>query len=669
MPTISYEVSLKNINSFKKSEAEATGVKFGTSVKSSIPGELILGQTNPLNMSNGWLDKPSVYREGNYIRAEYSRFISDNRLISTELNGLAVVADAERYINSAEYLSFIGPKPTMGIEGIGTGRYSKSFLFRRKEDKVEIYKQFNYVSIDIETEDLDSYTELELGNGEYVLVFKREKPYPISELKDSSLQLDLSDYLLCSLDPHRFIEEKGIEEENFFEMCDTLTIQDLNVQEWHFAGTDITLKTKYFPIYKHIAVIARFENGYREITVDYYKNVDIHRGIVTIDGDFIKNNTLGEFKSFNLFYGVVPMVFLRPDDFKILEAELLSEYLPLTYKGIDNNDQEGSVTIPEPLISISRNPTYESQFTDINIPRKYKRIFVDPSSPIMINGEIVSSERNIIVDNNNGLIKLEIAAAEALLDLVEPINFVEYDKFKLDTNLSTDQAAVFGLFNYNDKLKRLSLMASSNSNWEEYEQAIERSGWGDRGFGTGGYSQGYFTTYGTSLVYTTATENAYDNISRDDFSYRVIPERDGYDIILPAWADRNTIKITEVGLRQLHAFNKWRYIEPDIILLDKDHMHPTRTYNIAFEPVAFPYLTNADTDDDTFSLIINKDPNDEYNTFQGLYVLGNKTITLRFGYFNSIGDKIYFNNEIEINQIITREFMQRILTKEQSVLF
>lgn len=667
MPTtISYELDIKNKSIKDSYETESKGLKFGDDTKLTDSDYTVINNADARLMSDGWFDEPEIVRNGNYLEIYPSRYVKDNRLIHTKISGLSVVADTEIYLDTSEYKNFVGERTTLGVKSTGNGRSIKSFMFRRRDDKLEIAKTFSY-EVGVSTSELQ-FTEVPLNDDHYV-IFNRQLPWPVSELKDSNIELTLYDYLKVSLDPTRFMTEKGLTEDNFFEMCDTITIEDLNIQEWYIEGTDITLKTQYFPIYKHIAVIARFENGYREITVDYYKKVDITNGTVTIDGDFIKNNTLGDFKSFNLFYGAIPLVLIEENPNALIEAQLFSDITPLSYHGIDCRDRDGAVTLPERLVSIRRDVNYESHYVDINIPRRYTDVFVEPSSPIMINGEIVKPSKSIIIKNNNGLLKLEIAAAEFLLDLVEPFEFTEPDKIQIDSNLAGDQAAIYGLFNYNNNVKRLSMMACSNANHEEYHESTAMSGWGDGPFGAGGFGRGAYTSYGTNVIYTTATDNAYTNEIQTDYSYRVIPNEDGYDIILPAWADRSTIKVTEIGLTQSRIHNGWSFIEPDIVFLDKEETHESRTYNISFEPVAYPYITEVDVDDNTISVEIIKDPSTSYNTFDGLYLLSNKTIDLRFGYYNKIGEKIYFNNDITVNQLLTREFITRVLTKEKSVLF
>jgi hypothetical protein len=672
MPKISYQAKISNNKYEDNIEFSFDNLRFGSRPKTSKPSRKIIDYKNyPSMLTDGWLESPEVLDENNIISISDSKFIKNGSKILPSLNGLSTAAYKEIRIDSQEYVDIFGTEPTLGAPSISSFLNPKAYMFKRHNGKVSIHEEFTHkiTGTDDTSVARNEFISKEFSNTRYIL-FGIKKPIPLTEYKDSNIDLGINDYLSLSLNLSTALTNLGITEEEFLDLSDYISLDSLRIRSWDIKNIKVTLKAKYFPIYPHVTVIADMENGLQQIGLDFLNDVSPNRGIVSLNGSAV-SKTMGECKGFYLFYGCVPSVYHNSEQFSIPVHELLSELDGITPIEINNREQEGQVAITEPMIAIARDIKYSSANTGLIIPEHYKNVFIEPSSPLIINGDMYDQNTRMYF-NNNGKINLEISAPDHLFDLVEKASLLSNNTIQVQSRIVGEAAALYGLFT-NVDASRLSLMSvhklSDSTIDPETIKVAEAVGYGLGKYSAGGFSLGEITTYQSTVTYTNENPYDYSNEYTRNISVRIVPEKDGYDFILPAWTIKTNIKVYEMSEKHYETFSGWKFIEPDIIMLDKDKIHPTRTYEIVYEAIASPYIPNVNLLDNTINIISDKDPASAYPSFKGLYLLSSKEIKIRIGYINSLGAKDYFSNEATVHLIITNDYLDQTITRLKSISF
>lgn len=670
MPTINYQTKLTTSKYEQNISHSYENMRFGNRPKETSSEKTIIDFTkNPQSMTDGWLKAPEISEDNLYISISDESVISNNRVIRPSLNGPSVSAVNETRLDNSSYELLFGSDPVLGAKSIGSGSNNKAFIFRRRNGKVEVYREYSYIRSALGTGllDDDQFTEIEVDGQNYVL-FNLRKPIPISQLRGSNAEVGINDYLPGSFSYDKLLFTLNLSEDNFLECCDYTSIEDLKIQSWDVPNTEITLSSEYFPIYTHVTVVVEMELGLIQLGVEFAKDVDSNRGTVRFNGAALKNTyaTYGEVKGFYLYYGVVPSVYLDSQNVMIRDDEILSKEIPLSYIGINDREQEGHVTLSEPRIDVIRDIEYSSISTDLYVPERYKSVFLEPASTVMINGRKYSAGNRMFL-NNSGVTRLEFSAPNHVFDLVEQAVFISDNLIQLQSPLVGEAVGIYGLFDYTD-VQRLTLMASYGPSFSNNAASLDAVGYGEGSYSAGGFGQGQLVSYNSTVTYNLPSNSPFQEYNRN-MSVQVIPDRDGFEFILPAWTRGNTISVIETGARSSETFVDWEFIAPDVLILNKDKVDRSRQYNIIFEAIASPVIPEVNLNNNTVNVIIDSPPENIYPGYRGTYILGPKQFQVRIGYINSLGGRSYFSNEITIQSIVTKEYLQKTITGFKSIIF
>jgi len=142
----------------------------------------------------------------------------------------------------------------------------------------------------------------------------------------------------------------------------------------------------------------------------------------------------------------------------------------------------------------------------------------------------------------------------------------------------------------------------------------------------------------------------------------------GYEIVLPAWAKESTIVVQEVTERKAEPFNDWVFIEPDIIVLDKNKAHDYAKYNITFEVSIHPVIPTVDINNGTIDIVVVHNPESIYKNFKGYYLLHSKEIGVKVGYVDNEGDRQYFQKDLTVNMVLEEGYLERVVTGTKTIL-
>lgn len=676
MATIKYSAKLKTSSYDSNIDYNYSSLEFNSRVKESEPGRvLISNKDHSATMTDGWANEPLIESKDGIVSVYKETLITNGKKAKPILNGLSVSAINEIRPDSDQYVSLFGESPVMGVKSIGNGRNSSAYIFKRRNGQVYIDREFSYQSADIQSSISDSdFTEIN-AHGQNFMLFNMRKPIPLTHFKGSNADLGINDYLRISSDWHSAPGILGISEDSFLQSCDYISMSDLKIQSWDIRDAQLTLKASTFPIYNHVTVIADMDGGLVQIGIVYADSVDSNRGTVNFSGEWIKAlnyETYGECKGFHMFYGVVPSVYMESGDLILKEESLLSERASLSYYGVNTREQEGQVTLSENNLTVIRSNKHDSINTTLFAPEHYDNIFLESEQPININGELCTSSNRVFIENS-GIHKLEFTAPDHLFDLLTPAKFISTGRIQVPSQLNGEVAAVYGLFKHQD-LDRVTLMSSYSPlsggviENPDKEISLEAVGFGEGPYSAAGFGIGGLVPYGSTVTYVNPTVSI-PNTFNEKMAIQITPEKDGYEFILPAWTKKSTIQINELSDDRIEPFTHWRLTNPDVLILDKDQAHSTRTYNITFEATASPVVQNMNLLDNTFDVIIKEDPSTIYPEFKGLYLLSGTDFKIKIGYINSLGVRTYFGNEINMSLIVTREYLERVVTGLKSILF
>jgi hypothetical protein len=677
MATIKYTAQIKTSRYDSNIDYNYSGLEFGARTKTSEPGRILMSHRDmPASMTDGWMGEPLIESSAGIISIQNETLISSGKKAKPSLTGLSVSAINEVRPNTEQYTSLFGEAPVLGVKSIGSRSLASAYIFKRRNGQVSIDREYKYINADIAVGslgDLD-FTEI-TSDGQDFILFGLREPIPLTEFKGSNATMGINDYLRISSDWTTAPDILGISQESFLQSCDYLGVKDLKVQSWDLRSIDITLKASSFPIYNHVTVLADMEGGISQVGIVYADSVDSNRGKVTFSGEWLKSldfETFGECKGFYLFYGVVPSVYMDSQGLVVKEEDMLSSDASLSYYGVNTREQEGQVALSENTLTVIRSNKHESINTTLFAPEHYGNLFLEPEKPIVINGELCSPSKRMFI-NNAGLNKLEFTAPEHLFDLLTPAEFISSGKVQVPSQLNGEVAALYGLFKHED-INRVTLMSAysplsggviSNPVPVADLQAV---GFGEGGYSIGGFGSGGLAPYGSTITYVTPTVSV-PNEFHEQMAVQIIPERDGYEFILPAWTKFSSIQVSEISNNKVEPFTKWKFTNPDILVLDKETAHASRIYSISFKAIVSPVVSNMNLLDNTFDVIIKENPNTTYQELQGLYLLSGTDFKIKIGYINSLGVRTYFSNEINMSLIVTREYLERVVTGLKSVLF
>ncbi|RLA68531.1 MAG: hypothetical protein DRQ78_00145 [Epsilonproteobacteria bacterium] len=694
MPSIIYPAKIKGSELRSNLIEDIYPTAANNPFKNNETLDILEHVTDPKSLTDGW-DYPQLFSQSDTsVTFNNSTRISNHKRIIPTLNGPVIVASNEVRVDSDDFVNYIGEVPVMGVKSSGSNANARAFIFNRSNERISIAKEFQYAHINAIEDKLlpDQFTEVS-NEGQDFFVFQMEAPLSVSRLNGSSLQLDIVDYLKTSFDYNHVLTKYGIQEDQFLKMCDYVSIlredfkdADEEVYEWVFEDAGMTIHTDYFPIYTHITIIARYVHnevdysepvdGGDEIYVigrrsteylyqlgpSFYDDVDPISGTIKIQPDFI-DSAIGTLYGFYIFYGIAPSIYINPEDPVIELDEILEENKDLSYIGINDKDNYGNMSIDNDLIHITNDVIPTSETTDVIMPFRYKKFFLEPSSNIYINNEYIKRGKKIWIDNE-GVNKIQFTAPVHIIEMIEPV-MMDGTTINTGNNIS-DIAAVYGVFRHGNNVRATLASVTAFDTTAGEDMASVAQGYGEGPYGAGGYGQGRIETYGTGLYYTSGGQIIDPKVTSVGVQIRPIDM--GYEIVLPAWAVESSILVQEVTEKSATVFKNWEFINPDILVLDKNTAHDYAYYNITYDLSVYPIISGMDLENHTITMNVLHDPQAIYSNFAGYYLLHSKKIKVKIGYVDDQGNRQYFPNELTVNMVLEEGYLQRTVTGTKTIL-
>lgn len=683
MPSVQYTIQVVTKSSRTSLTTDETGQNAVGSILADSNG--MYGYDIPSYtdlIDNGWVKTPVIDDLGNRISLYGGLAKYNGNLLYPHLNGPVLHASQQVKLADPNFLTYISTETCLAVETNTSSIDPLAVIFKRSGELLSIHKDYKFRSWDLihTTLGQDEFTRINMieqeegkpeGAIEY-FVFNRQNPIALTELKGGILDLPASEYFKAAVDYPEFCVDNGITEADFLSHCEYHTAEELGIHSADFLETSGILgaKTEFFPIYGHVTVVVRRADDTLEQTTVLTPDVNVLDGIINIPTQALET-PVGEISGVYVYYGVIPAVYINRTPIVMHDYDILSEFSNTSTLGINSFDSSKDIYYSDPVVNLSAGDTSGANrhTTYVEASNYYTNIFFEPESDIVINGELVSAGTKFVVDNVDGNF-IEFMSPPQIVNLVEKA--IMADKSLVPQfNLLHGHVSAFGMFDY-VAAKRLSWMSSTSlpDNPESAQGAQISQG----GFGAGTFS-GTLTGGNQAMLFTIEAETglpAYDYLLQET-SYKITPSRDGFEYILPLWADPTSVRVTELdkNLTTDVPFFNWQLINPDVILLDRTKVMKSRTYNVAFTPVASFIMERNDLSLDDISVIID-DGTDlfaTYNNLLDIYLLANKTFKVKVGYLDTLGNPTHFPKEITINQYIHEDLRDKIMSGYKSIIF
>ena len=143
---------------------------------------------------------------------------------------------------------------------------------------------------------------------------------------------------------------------------------------------------------------------------------------------------------------------------------------------------------------------------------------------------------------------------------------------------------------------------------------------------------------------------------------------DGHDIILPAWIDISTLVINKNDGVSISPFLNYTFIEPDIVILDKDYTGKDDIYNIRFTSYVSPIISIVDSYNHKAYISSAGNIFTKYPTLQKIYLLCKDTVSVMYINKQNTYEKIYFKNKSNLTIDVSKEYIKTNLDKYKSNL-
>lgn len=672
MSTVRYSTKIRNSSYSKSTEYSFDRLRYGESPKMTESETIHSSDSNYSRiMSDGWMSRPLFEDMGGSVVFPNDKIIRDGRQAFVELNGPCVTAVNHVTVDSRRHRRMLNGNTVLGVKSRKDGPSSRAFTFRRRDGKLSVHSEYIFKDESLAVSELgdDEYTEI-TQDGNSFIVFNSTTPSSISSIRGVDASLEINDYLEISMDWTKGPLLTGMSEYHYLESCDYTSLESLRAFDWTVPDSEVVLKAEFFPIYNHVSVVAKLQGGMVQMGIVYPEYVDSNSGTVSFPGSWIGSldtDTHGECLGFYLFYGVVPSVYLNPERLVVRDYSLLSDQASLSHWGVNLLDKEGGVSLSENTLTIIRDNEYSSAATTMFAPLRIGEIFIEPEHPVRINGEVYTQERPLVA-KNNGPIKLEFSFPDHLIDMLTPITGQVPSgiagrtpvKILIPSQTSSEATAIYGLFRVGS-VRRFTMMSS----WSPLSVGDTNSlPLAPTGFGAGTLSH-----YQSAITYLHPTVSIL-NTDTPDISLEIVPERDGFEFILPAWTKLPNVTVVERSSSGDVRFTDWSFINPDVLILDKEKVVPSRTYIVTVEVEVSPVIQNINLTEGSLDVIMNSNPMESYGSqCMGLYLLSSKDFRVRTGYIGPLGEKHYFPNNINISILISKNYLERVVLGLKSIFF
>ena len=664
MTTVNYTLNIKNTSVSRNIEANTDPCRFGNRF-ANTKGLIYRDRTHTDVLSDGWIDSVALSEHSeSSILAEKGKLSVDGLVVSTPLVGANSIPildslaseDFVELFSADTYLSMI---PNIDWNG-------SCVIFKRKNGIVSLYKDFEFIDGMSSSISEDQYTVIRDGSDRYVAI-GRDAPIPISEIKNSNISIGVADYATIETDYTVFTAAESLTDDEFADLCEKI---DPNIiPGTSSVSTNIVLETSYFPITENIGVIKQSSAGtYTQIASSEYL-VNQADGTVVVNAGEIDPSDDTVF----VFYGTIPHIFFEQNS--IIDVSEYIDYLsePVsTYHISKDIKQTHSIYTDTQNVEIDIGEYSRKYNLLYSIPDTSEKIFVEPDSPMIINGTLVRPGEYQILDNKTGSIGLEFPISPAYL--MQDASIVSNEVTMEYPGEDPLSIGVYGLF-LRDGVYRASLMSAiipdfvPTGDEQELYPVVAFSA------PTGWYSA--TEPMATSNLLTDTAVHTHDDSLTTDFVFEVIPANTGMEFVMPAWVDPASITVYLKGSQVIEEVDSslYSFIEPDILILS-NRLDPSKTYSIRFTCTVYPLITNSLPDYDPgndflFDVIISTgvDLFTEYESLQSIHVVTTKNTTLSFGYIDQIGNKTYIDHTVNVLGRVNRQFFEKNISSLKSIIF
>lgn len=619
--------------------------------------------TNPAVVKNSFNDHNiEIYNDT--VSIEFDILNQGGRSLSSIGRSSCLISDNTLFLNNEKFQS-ITDSPLYGCASRGYGSDTKMFIFERSNGKVGIKKRFKYVSFDsIEELKDDEFTELRVDDKYYCSTGLKDL-ISYCNLSGSNKKFTELEYFNISLDYTRAIDV-NFEDWQFLDLCEYIPSESLQVRTWDRLSNDILLHTRFFPIYKHFAIMMDFENGLLQVKQNDLKQIDYRLGTININSQ-ITDNALGDLKGVYMFYATMPMCFSGENKEVINLKDIILGTNDIVKVGIDNSSFDQNIYISEPYINLYKEPKQTVEISNIDIPARFKNCFLESDYPININNTLIDGNTRYFF-KNNGKNSFNISPPTKLYSMLRETEIYGNRQVVLAEPFNSDAMAMYGLFELGNDI-RYSLMAISRPyGLNEDIRGSVVTGYGEGPFSYGGYGNGFTPGTGTAVNYNALSAPVDSLISMSDMAIDINPTTDGYQFILPAWTKLSTISIVDISENGA-TFTNWKYIDPDIIIFDPKYVIDSHSYRIIFKPIVHPIVESIDISTKVANVVIDENPLTTYNTLKKILVLSSQKINIRIGYIDDNMSINYFNHSLTVLLHITPNYLHKSITGFKTILY
>lgn len=659
MSTKQYSIDVANLGLHKTDSA----VRFGSYPLSIDEYSNIENVKNQSRILNNGFEDYNINLVNNSINVSFDSMTQDSVLLSSIGKSSSLISDNTIFLDQEKFQSMT-QVPLYGCASRGYGHSTKMLIFKRQNDKIGIEKSFefkNYNSID--NFDNDSFTEINIDD-KYYCVTGLTKPISFCNLNGSSREFSEIDYLNANFDYTRLITPQ-LEDWQFFDLCEYIPVDKLKIRTTDRLLNSILLHTKFFPIFKHFAIIAEFENGLLQVFQNDIESIDYRLGSILLNKQ-ATDNSLGNITGIYIFYAAMPMCFSGDNIETLNIRDLVLNDDDIIKIGIDNNSYDHNIFISEPYITLNKEPNQTYWATNIDIPSRFKRCFLEVDKPIIVNNTLVDSGTRYYF-NNNDKNSFVISPPTKLYSLLNEITIVDNRYVYLDEIQNSDALAIYGQFQDGNTV-RYSLMAISRPfGLNEDTRNASVTGYGEGPYSYGGYGNGFMPGSGTNIIYSPLSVPVENFISLDMMAVDINPSVDGFQYILPGWTKKQDVSI--INIVDGSTFINWKFIEPDILVIDSKYVDSSATYRIVFKPILNPIIETIDIASKSLTMTIDENPLTTYNSIKKILALASTNISIKVGYIDEDMSPVYFNNSITALIHITPNFLHKSITGFKTILY
>ncbi len=383
-------------------------------------------------------------------------------------------------------------------------------------------------------------------------------------------------------------------------------------------STSIAIKTRFFPILPIFKIY-----GYVNTTSSY---LDVSDNIISVSqhtGEIeIETSDIDHVK---IIYFIAPAIIKKQINDILINDE---QYI---------NIEPYAETIYTDIVSENENMLLDTlEASDCTIFPINKIEGIELSKNMIINGRISKTSNDYDVYNISPSYNIYDNLIQTTLDFNLP---------NVDNNINI---AILGLFeNTHNRLTTMSIGVD----------AIPLS------------YQNILTSLSTYNTILHNTNSPIPSANNGQLTYSIDHTiNDGYGIILPAWADISTLVINKNDGVSISPFLNYTFIEPDIVILDKDYTSKDDTYNIQFTSYVSPIISIIDSYNHKAYISSVGNLFTQYPTLQKIYLLCKDTVSVMYINKQNTYEKIYFKNKSNLTIDVSKEYIKTNLDKYKSLI-